>query len=211
VLTLVLTDLINSVLGDNSENETERCAVLSMDAYHHYNTFLDAHGIRAFKGAPHTFDVAKFGRDIVRLKREPDDLLIPVYDRGIHDPRENAIRVRSGQDIVLTEGLYLCLEDSDVLDTKEKTGQNEEKGASYSSLRSLFNCTLFLPVPEVEARRRVIERKVKTGRTEEEAEAHWARSDAANWALVSSSGEQRADAVLNMDPERFVPQSLKII
>lgn len=32
---------------------------LPMDGFHHYNSWLDAHQLRPFKGAPETFDVAK--------------------------------------------------------------------------------------------------------------------------------------------------------
>lgn len=32
---------------------------LPMDGFHHYNSWLDAHQLRPYKGAPETFDVAK--------------------------------------------------------------------------------------------------------------------------------------------------------
>ena len=35
---------------------------LPMDGFHHYNTWLDAHNLRAYKGAPETFDVGKLAQ-----------------------------------------------------------------------------------------------------------------------------------------------------
>ena len=34
---------------------------LPMDGFHHYNSWLDAHQLRPFKGAPETFNVAETG------------------------------------------------------------------------------------------------------------------------------------------------------
>lgn len=35
-----------------------------MDGFHHYNSWLDAHQLRPFKGAPETFDVAKLAENL---------------------------------------------------------------------------------------------------------------------------------------------------
>lgn len=37
---------------------------LPMDGFHHYNSWLDAHQLRPFKGAPETFDVAKLAENL---------------------------------------------------------------------------------------------------------------------------------------------------
>ena len=37
---------------------------LPMDGFHHYNSWLDAHQLRPFKGAPETFDVAKLTENL---------------------------------------------------------------------------------------------------------------------------------------------------
>ena len=39
---------------------------LPMDGFHHYNSWLDAHQLRPFKGAPETFDVAKLAENLRR-------------------------------------------------------------------------------------------------------------------------------------------------
>ena len=38
---------------------------LPMDGFHHYNSWLDAHQLRPFKGAPETFDVAKLAENLI--------------------------------------------------------------------------------------------------------------------------------------------------
>lgn len=37
---------------------------LPMDGFHHYNSWLDAHQLRPFKGAPETFDVVKLAENL---------------------------------------------------------------------------------------------------------------------------------------------------
>lgn len=40
---------------------------LPMDGFHHYNSWLDAHQLRPFKGAPETFNVAKLAENLCRV------------------------------------------------------------------------------------------------------------------------------------------------
>lgn len=42
---------------------------LPMDGFHHYNSWLDAHQLRPFKGAPETFDVVKLAENLRRRGR----------------------------------------------------------------------------------------------------------------------------------------------
>lgn len=56
---------------------------LPMDGFHHYNSWLDAHQLRPFKGAPETFDVAKLAENLCQVVE--GDCTWPQYDRQKHD------------------------------------------------------------------------------------------------------------------------------
>ena len=64
---------------------------LPMDGFHHYNSWLDAHQLRPFKGAPETFDVAKLTENLRQVVE--GDCTWPQYDRQKHDPVEDALHV----------------------------------------------------------------------------------------------------------------------
>lgn len=64
---------------------------LPMDGFHHYNSWLDAHQLRPFKGAPETFDVAKLAENLRQVVE--GDCTWPQYDRQKHDPVEDALHV----------------------------------------------------------------------------------------------------------------------
>ena len=41
---------------------------LPMDGFHHYNVWLEAHNLRAYKGAPETFDVDRLAQHLRQIK-----------------------------------------------------------------------------------------------------------------------------------------------
>lgn len=80
---------------------------LPMDGFHHYNDWLDTHNLRAYKGAPETFDVDKLAQNLRQI-REGEGTW-PQYDRQKHDPVEDAIAVSAP--IVIVEGNWLLRDD----------------------------------------------------------------------------------------------------
>ena len=78
-----------------------------MDGFHHYNSWLDAHQLRPFKGAPETFDVAKLAENLRQVVE--GDCTWPQYDRQKHDPVEDALHVTAP--LVIVEGNWLLLDD----------------------------------------------------------------------------------------------------
>lgn len=80
---------------------------LPMDGFHHYNDWLDTHHLRAYKGAPETFDVEKLAQNLRQI-REGEGTW-PQYDRQKHDPVEDAIVVSAP--IVIVEGNWLLRDD----------------------------------------------------------------------------------------------------
>ena len=78
-----------------------------MDGFHHYNVWLEAHNLRAYKGAPETFDVDRLAQHLRQIKE--GDGTWPQYDRQTHDPVEDAIVVTAP--VVIVEGNWLLLDD----------------------------------------------------------------------------------------------------
>lgn len=142
---------------------------VGLDGFHHYNAYLRSHTIvrdgtemplAAIKGAPESFDVEKFAR-AVTLLHEDATVPWPVYDRTIHDPRENAVQVTAP--IVVVEGNYLLLAEE-----------------PWASLAPLADYTVFLSADEADLRERAVTRKAKGGISRAEAEAHYDRTDGPN-------------------------------
>ncbi|RGO63351.1 nucleoside/nucleotide kinase family protein, partial [Escherichia coli] len=78
---------------------------LPMDGFHHYNSWLDVHQLRPFKGAPETFNVAKLAENLCRVVE--GDCTWPQYDRQKHDPVEDVLHVTAP--LVIVEGNWLCV------------------------------------------------------------------------------------------------------
>ena len=80
---------------------------LPMDGFHHYNAWLEVHNLRAYKGAPETFDVDKLAQNLRQIRVGEGSW--PQYDRQKHDPVEEAIQVTAP--IVIVEGNWLLRDD----------------------------------------------------------------------------------------------------
>jgi putative kinase len=126
-------------------------------------TFTDVEGRRtslaSIKGSPDTFDVEELERCLARSREH--DIAWPVYDRTLHDVVPAARVV--GSQLVVVEGNWLLLDDP-----------RWRPLAAYSA----FN--IFIDAPPELLRRRLIDRKVRGGATEQEAEAFYERSDRLN-------------------------------
>ena len=101
------------------------------------------------KGAPVTFDLEKL-TDSIRRVAAGDVCGWPVYDRLLHNPVEDALRV-DGK-IVLLEGNYLLLDED-----------------GWRDLAGYADYTVFVAADEALLRARLIDRRMKTGVGEAEA------------------------------------------
>lgn len=105
--------------------------VLPMDGYHYSRAELcaldppDASKLMPLRGAPETFDAAKFVDDIVAAKAS-GKASWPTYSRELSDPVQDAIQLEKRHKVVLVEGNYLFLPeerwrrllDDDIFDEK---------------------------------------------------------------------------------------------
>lgn len=117
-------------------------AVLPMDGYHYDDLVLEQRGWRSRKGAPYTFDVSGFAHMLARLRRnDEEEVAVPVFDRTIEIARAGARIIPRSVSHIVVEGNYLLLETPPWIDLADQ-----------------FDTTVYIDVPEVELRRRLLER-----------------------------------------------------
>lgn len=149
---------------------------LPMDGFHHYNSWLDAHHLRAYKGAPETFDVEKLAQNLRQIR--DGEGFWPQYDRQKHDPVEEAIWVTAP--IVIVEGNWLL--------------RNDER---WRALAEFCDYSLFIRAPASALRARLVGRKRAGGFSQTDAEAFYERTDEPNVRRVLEESLS-ADVTLEM-------------
>ncbi|ETX28863.1 nucleoside/nucleotide kinase family protein [Roseivivax isoporae] len=156
-----------------------RAAVLPMDGFHYDDGLLTARGLLARKGAPETFDVGGFYHVLRRLRaQDEDEVIVPVFDRGIEVARAGARAIPASADLILAEGNYLLL-DRD----------------PWTRLAGVFDLTVFIDVAEDELRRRLEARWTGHGLAPEAIRAKLEQNDLPNGRLVRTSS-RAADYVM---------------
>ena len=130
-----------------------------MDGFHHYNSWLDAHQLRPFKGAPETFDVVKLAENLRQVVE--GDCTWPQYDRQKHDPVEDALHVTAP--LVIVEGNWLLLDDE-----------------KWCQLAQFCDFSIFINAPATALRERLVGRKLAGGLSLADAEAFYDRTDGPN-------------------------------
>ncbi|MBR2066673.1 MAG: nucleoside/nucleotide kinase family protein [Solobacterium sp.] len=145
---------------------------IGIDGFHHRQEYLLSHSTKIdnkeislveIKGSPITFDLEKLRMAIHRIA-EGEDCTWPMYDRLLHNPFEDAIYVNG--DIVLLEGNYLLL---------------DEEG--WRDLHQFADYTVKIIAEEAFLRDRLINRRIETGVSKEEAMRFVDYSDMANVRL----------------------------
>ena len=134
------------------EENTGRLQTIGMDGFHRRQEYLLSHSAQRdgrtvsmveIKGAPITFDLEKLREAVARIAAG-EVCGWPVYDRMLHNPKENAVTVDG--DIVLLEGNYLLLDED-----------------GWRGLAAFADYTVFVSAEEALLRSRLIERRMKTG------------------------------------------------
>jgi pantothenate kinase len=167
-------------LRDALINRGESAVVVPMDGFHFDDVVLNRRGHRSRKGAHFTFDAAGFVHLVKRLKSSETSVAIPVFDRTIELSRAAADVVDGTTRFIIIEGLYLLL-------------QREP----WSSLKPLFDVSVFLDVPRVELERRLMQRIVNHGHDEAYAKNWIASNDMLNADEVLSNSAM-ADVTLSL-------------
>lgn len=129
----------------------EPLMAIGMDGFHYPQDYLLSHDTERdgrminmvdIKGAPVTFDLEAL-TERIKLLRDGDTVMWPIYDRTLHNPKDNAITVK--ENIVLLEGNYLLL---------------DEPG--WRDLSDMADLTIFVSAEPEMLRERLAERKMTT-------------------------------------------------
>ena len=156
-----------------------RAGKLPMDGFHFDNAILDERGHRAHKGAPHTFDVAGYQQVLRTARNEPEvEIAVPIFDRTLDLSRGSASILRADQDVVVTEGNYLLLDEY-----------------PWRSLRESFDLTVWLDVPLETIEERILNRWASFGLSPTDARDRAQKNDLPNAILVQ---ERSANAAVTL-------------
>ncbi|MEN5296835.1 nucleoside/nucleotide kinase family protein [Brucella sp. TWI559] len=153
-----------------NKGEAGPAVVVPMDGFHLDNAILDECGLRKRKGAPQTFDCAGFAALLARLKNAQEDVVIPVFDRTLDLARAGGAIVHADHRILLVEGNYLLLDQQ-----------------PWTRLASFFDMSIFLDVPFAALERRLIQRWLDYGHSQDAARERALSNDIPNAELVISS------------------------
>ena len=108
-------ELVDEVNSARSPASGHAWAVhVPMDGFHLADVQLDALHRRDRKGAPDTFDTAGYAALLHRINEDRDEVVYaPAFDRGLEQPIAGSIAVPPHVRLVVTEGNYLLLGDTD--------------------------------------------------------------------------------------------------
>lgn len=186
----LLARLISDYLGPPA-----RAAVLSMDAYHLPNAELDtvmvetpgqpSRPLRSEKGSPRTYDVPAFIRALERVRSE-EQVALPEYDRTVHDPVPNRLRLDRDCRIVFVEGNYLLL----------------DRGPWYA-VAPLLDVKAFVTLPLQTIRASMTLRHVRGGRAAADAKKHFETVDLPAYRTIMET-ERLADLIIKRDARQRV-------
>ena len=140
-----------------------------MDGFHYDNAVLNELGLRARKGAPETFDYQGFLTTLQRIRSREFEVAIPVFDRRADLARAGASIIHVAVKYVVVEGNYLLLDEP-----------------PWTGLAPCFDLTIFLDVPREELERRLLQRWLELGDSEEKARRWVAGNDMPNVDRVLS-------------------------
>jgi len=172
-----LCEVVLRLLALLRPNFHNKCCVVSQDAYHLRNSYLEKHNLRQLKGRPETFDLERFANDLQHLKTSgSQSVKLPVYDRMLHEAVDDRLEVSPECDIILVEGLFLN---------------------HFLQIRQCLDLSIHIRALKAIAREKIIARAVQTGRKTEDAAAHYERVDGPNFDLVEKCSDH-ADLILCM-------------
>jgi pantothenate kinase len=172
-----------STLAAIIEAELAPDAVLvSMDGFHLSDTELRRLGRYERKGAIDTFDAAGYVNLLRRLHSREDAIVYaPRFDRSIEESIGSAIPIPRDIPLIITEGNYLLVDDSD-----------------WANVRGLLDECWYVEPEDDERRRRLIARHVQFGREPEEAHERTHRVDERNAEMIKET-KKNASRIVRLE------------
>lgn len=162
---------ILSMLFENL-SQTERgigpIQALGINGFYYRSEYLRRNSIEregqkvmlsSIKGAPETYDLERLLSKLIMLRQE--DLRWPIYDRVSHDIVEDVVTVKKR--IIIIEGNWLLLGDS-----------------GWQQLRQYADYTLFIRAKTADLKERLIQHRMRGGKSRAEAERVYEMNDRLN-------------------------------
>ncbi|AOX16506.1 nucleoside/nucleotide kinase family protein [Kozakia baliensis] len=141
--------------------------VVPMDGFHLANIELERLGRAGRKGAPDTFDASGFVALLHRLRAgESGIIYAPLFQREIEEPIAGAIPIPTEARLIIVEGNYLLCDDA------------------WAPIRTLLDEAWFVDTDKHDRESWLAARHMVFGRTQTEAQAWIAKTDAPNAALI---------------------------
>ena len=171
----------------HEREDTGAVQIIGMDGFHRRQEYLLSHYVPRggrqvsmvdIKGAPVTFDLERLTAGVKKVAAG-ENCGWPVYDRLLHNPVEDAVRVDGS--IILLEGNYLLLDED-----------------GWRDLSAYADYTISIRAGEAFLRSRLIDRKMKTGADEEKAVRFVDSSDMPN-VRICLEKTKPADLQLALD------------
>jgi pantothenate kinase len=152
-----------------------------MDGFHLADQELLRQGLLERKGAPETFDAFGYADLLGRLRRRPaHTVYAPAFERDLEQPLANALPIPPQLSLLITEGNYL-LADS----------------PGWRQVRRHLAEVWFVDVDPSLRIRRLIERHVRSGKSEAAARRWVERIDEPNAGLIRST-RAAADRIFDL-------------
>lgn len=147
-------------------------ALFPMDAFHLSNLQLRRLARLERKGAADTFDVEGYIANLQRIKSafSQSTVYLPAFHREIEESIAAEIAIRPEVKLVITEGNYLLLQQY-----------------GWGAVQKLLDECWFIEVNEQQRLQQLLQRHMKFGRTEQEAEVWIAQTDAPNAELIAKT------------------------
>jgi pantothenate kinase len=160
-----------------------QAVVVPMDGFHLANVELKRLGRAQRKGAPDTFDAPGYLNLLHRLRGQQahETVYAPAYDRDIEESVAGAIAISIDTPLVITEGNYLLLEDG-----------------AWAGVRGALDAAWYLDIDDELRESRLLERHMRFGRSEADAQSWIEKTDAPNARRVALSAS-RADWIVKLE------------
>lgn len=133
------------------------------------------------KGAPDTFDVPMLRDHLERLKKIPQKMTWPGYDRVHHRPVPHAISVHESVNLAMVEGNYLFLD-----------------RPPYQGISDIFDLRIYLEAPPASIVTNLMNRHIEGGKTVAMAKDWVKHVDLPNARLVEMT-KAKAEVLIQRD------------
>ncbi len=171
--------LAEGVVNALNVSATNTACLVPMDGFHLDNAILEERGLLGRKGAPETFDVSGLIACTERLRGASEDIYVPVFDRQRDLAIASARHVPASCPIIVMEGNYLLL-----------------RQQPWLHLRDYFDLSVRLDVDTEHLDKRLVQRWLENGLSEEAAQARVMSNDIPN-ALLVTANSAPADMTLS--------------